>query len=403
MLKHSAKHRQSQRTHQSSSTTWWVTYLQANPLQSAFAVTCTFGGVLLLLFFAQLHAMPDLDLAGASSLLLAVALVGLAFTFFLTVCAFGGGLVLQSYGAEAAALRTGYGALLLHMPVILTCLVCGLVLYFYSFEFLPVNWIILFSIGLGTAFYSWWMPDALDRSPKSRAIYAFAYAWLSLIWVTITSLAFLSFWALSAENIDGNCQQLMRLLSWIFLCIILNFALAQLQHISLGVVLAASTLSAMALFLLSGNGMTVPKAVVRSLGLGEMPVALVVTEAGCQQLNQASGIRVCEVRPNEKSALVCPVLLRSRIGSPYFIGFSPLSPQGAWPANTLPTRTAAVAIPKTEVLSWSLIDTKRAEKQTTQQVASTNGDEQGDASQVVTRWNSTAQGDWLARQCGLPN
>ena len=401
MMKPTPKIRPSQRTHQSSSTTGLVTYLQANPLQSAFAVTCTFGGILLLLFFAQLHAMPELDLAGASALLLAVAAVGLVFTFLPALCAIGAGLSIQAYGPEAAPLREGCFAWLLPVQVIISLAGSGIVWGIYPSEVL-VSSLVLVLMVVAAAFYAWWLPGCLVPDLRTRVAYFFAYAWLSMVYLISVGLAFVLFWALSSQ-VANSQDRVLRLLGWMICCIFLNQLIAQLKYFKLGIDFAAICLSALILFSISNSVMELPKAVVRSLGLGDMPVALVVTEGGCQHLNQASGIKVCEVRANEKSALVCPVLLRSRIGSPYFVGFSPFSPQGAWPANTLPTRTAAVAIPKTEVLSWSLIDTKRAEKQTTQQVASKQRDEQGDASQVVTRWNSIEQGDWLAGQCGLPN
>jgi hypothetical protein len=400
MMKTTPKIRPSQRIYQGNSTAWWMTYLQANPLQSAFAVTCTIGGMLLLIFFAQLHAMPELDLAGATSLLLAVAAVGLAFIFFLTVSAFAGGLMLQSYGAEAAPLREWCGALLLHMPLIFTGLAVWWIWQKDSPDFSCLNLFIPMFVCGGAGIYAWLF--SLKRDWKTKATYALAYVWLSFLSLMIAGTAVLSFVAISTHRAGGD-QQEFQLLLWVVWCIVCNFVMARLKPVRLDGLLVACSLSAFVLLFLSDNGMALPKAVVRSLGLGEMPVVLVVTEAGCQHLNQASGQKVCQVRPNEKSALVCPVLLRSRIGSPYFIGFSPLNPEGAWPANVVPTRTAAIAIPKTEVLSWSRIDAKRAEKQTTQQVASTHREEQGTASQIVTRWNTTAQGDWLARQCGLPD
>ncbi len=345
--------------------------------------------------------MPDLDLAGASSLFLAVAAVGLIFTFLPALCVIGAGLSIQTYGPIAAPLREGRIAWLLPVQVIISLAGSGIVWGIKPSEVL-VGLLVLALMVMAAAFYAWRMPGCLAPDIRTRVAYFFAYAWLSMVYLICVGLAFVLFWALSSQ-VTNSQDRVLRLLGWMICCIFLNQLIAQVKYFKLGIVFTAIGLSALILLSISNSVMELPKAVVRSLGLGEMPVALVVTEAGCQHLNQVSGIKLCEVRPTDKSALVCPVLLRSRIGSPYFIGFSPFSSEGAWPADTLPTRTAAVAIPKTEVLSWSRIDTKRAEKQTTQQVASQKRDEQGDASQVLTRWNSTVQSDWLARQCGLPD
>jgi hypothetical protein len=93
-----------------------VDYLRSHPVQSALVFTNIIGEILLLAFFVQLRVMPELDLAGASAVLLAVALTGLTFAFCLTVCAFAGGVALHNYGREAQALKEGYGALLLVTP-----------------------------------------------------------------------------------------------------------------------------------------------------------------------------------------------------------------------------------------------------------------------------------------------
>jgi hypothetical protein len=143
----------------SKSPKWWVSYLQANPIQSAFVFANVIGGVLLLIFFLQLHAMPELDLAGAVAVFQAVALTGLVFLFFLSISAFAGGLALNSLEVEIIALKKGIGAVLLLMPTIAVIAVT-----FYiakssdSPDFSELNYWILGSVGAGALAYMLWMP-----------------------------------------------------------------------------------------------------------------------------------------------------------------------------------------------------------------------------------------------------
>lgn len=394
---------QTLRSRPSKPSAWWLSYFHTYPIQSVFAITSSIGGLLLLLFFVQLHAMPDLDLAGTSAVLLAVALVGWVLAFFLTVCAFGGGWVLRDYGPEAAALRSGRGGWLLLMPTIACVGVSSWQTWCSDVSDASVlNLTIVGSISLGAVVYAWWLPGGEKRDGKTMFIYGVAYVYLSLIWFMIGGMALLSFMALAGPS--EKLSDELRLLAWVLWCLGCNFVMSRPQYAKLSALFGACTVSMVVLLLFSNNGMALPKAVVRSLGLGELPVALVVTEAGCQYLNQASGQVVCQVTPNEKSALVCPALLRSRIGSPYFIGLSPYTAQGAWPANAdvLPARTATVALPKSEVLSWSRIEPKPADKakpedkthSVTQQVA---------PQPVVTHVHAPASDIWLAQQCGMPD
>lgn len=59
---------------------WCRTRLSAHPFQSLSVLVMTMGGVLILMFFGHLGAMPHLDLGAAGALLAATAVFGLAIT-----------------------------------------------------------------------------------------------------------------------------------------------------------------------------------------------------------------------------------------------------------------------------------------------------------------------------------
>lgn len=117
---------------------------------------------------------------------------------------------------------------------------------------------------------------------------------------------------------------------------------------------------------------------------------MVVTNEGCTYLNKAAGGRiVCRVDPDDKTAVVCPAVLRSRIGSPFFIGLSAYDEDGHWPQLHPPKRLEAIAIPKSAVPSWTQLARTTPLKPAT-----------ASSGAIVTYLDAQDQGAWLREQCG---
>lgn len=257
---------------------------------------------------------------------------------------------------------------------------------------------ILIGVIFGAIIHAWRFICGVNRDVKAMFTYGVTYAYLSLIWLMVAGMAALSYMALSGlgENVITDLYFWL----WMLWCLACNMGMSRPENARIGALLGACVVSIVVLIIFTNNGMAIPKAVMRALGLGELPVALVVTKAGCQHLNQASGQVVCKIQPHEKSALVCPVMLRSRIGSPYFIGLSPYTAQGAWPADALPARTATVALLKSEVLGWSRIEPKLAENKACDSAppsAKTSTAQQA----VVTHLCADEKIAWMQAQCDL--
>lgn len=85
----------------------------------------------------------------------------------------------------------------------------------------------------------------------------------------------------------------------------------------------------------------------------------------------ARGQKVCHFDRPSRVGRVCPVILQSRIGTPYFFELTAFREAGGWPAIppsalveirgedqkiTQPLRYTLIAIPDKEVLSWYQID-----------------------------------------------
>lgn len=67
---------------------WWKKHFKDQPFGTAGKIVSVIGGLFLLAFFWQLGFMPELDLAGTGSILMAVAFVGVVLAVALTDQAF---------------------------------------------------------------------------------------------------------------------------------------------------------------------------------------------------------------------------------------------------------------------------------------------------------------------------
>ncbi|MCX7278137.1 MAG: hypothetical protein NTZ15_12580 [Burkholderiales bacterium] len=108
---------------------WWLQQLRERPLATAGTVASVMGGLLLLVFFCQLGRIPELDLAGVSAILMAVAVVGFALAAALTGCAFGAGLMMRGQEESPNGLGENRALALLIAPGMLSTIAFALHLY----------------------------------------------------------------------------------------------------------------------------------------------------------------------------------------------------------------------------------------------------------------------------------
>jgi hypothetical protein len=393
------QHAFQRRLNSNSAVPWWLKLVHERPFAVAGTVVSVIGGLILLMFFFQLGGMPELDLAGASAVLMAVALVGFALATSLTLSGFCAGLPLrgQNSGLEGSSLRTR--VLFLIAPGIFSF---GLMALYFLFDpssqlpswtaFVPLVLMLLlaFLYSVGSEFFygkeGWRTFYFYKKVLRKVCLFSFD----GLPWVFVTYSLFLTFFMLYPW--DGDTSMFFaKLFLWSFFCYGLNLLVWRSAHVNIFLLLAFCIVFCLLVLLnTTGNWVGFPRAIVGALGLGEIPVKMIVTQDGCSYLNKFAGSRVvCRIEPGEKSAVVCPVLLRSRIGSPFFVGFSAYEPNGQWPRLHLSKPLDAIAILKTDVLSWARLSrVKPPEKEPTKSDA------------IVTYLDLMDKGAWLRDQCG---
>ena len=375
---------------------WWKIHFKDQPFGSAGKIGSVIGGLFLLAFFWQLGFMPELDLAGAASILMAVALVGVVLAVALTSVGFGAGLMLRDLDGSILERRPALILMALPGPV---C-VLALALYFYLRpDGIVPEWAyaLPFAILVGLSIlYAYLNPETKKGLHFTKNLQWFktkrgiGFASFGYFWVLTAFLAFLSYFAIFPR--DGGIDRfLFGLVLWTLWCYASNLVVALATSVNVMAILSASVGIGLSFLLsLTGNGAGFTRAIVRSLGLGEIQVALVVTSDGCDLLNKAAGGRaVCLVEPGEKTAVVCPAVIRSRIGSPLLVEVSPYDKDGSWPMTHPPERLSAIAMPKAEVPTWTKIAPMTKKLYSTTHIGAT-----------VTYLDSDDKGAWLREQCG---
>jgi|GEM_PF-4575544 len=378
---------------------WWLQQAKERPLATAGTVVSTVGGIVLLMFFCQLGEIPELDLAGASAVLMAVAAVGFVLSASLTGCALAAGLILRGNEPKANELRTPKAMFSLALPGWLSTLAVSCYLAWNPKGDIP-NWVFAFPFVLMAVFaciYAFLKTktgvdnEVVKNGGWTKFGRGFGYLAISYFWLLTAASAFITLFAMYPRDGDNN-GFLFGLVLWTTWCYFSNVILVKVMKVNtLALMAGCCAISLVILLSVSGNWAGLPIAVVRVLGLGEIPVALVLTAEGCDHLNKAAGGRqVCRVEAGEKTATVCPAVLRSRIGAPFFIELSPYDEKGYWPQMHPPTRLAAIAIPKSEVPSWSRLTPMSAKEASGSRASDT----------VVTYLDPSAEGSWVYKQCG---
>lgn len=338
----------------------WFTKLKQEPIAFVSKAALAFGALILLMFFADLREWPDLDLSGAASMLWFLAAIG-----FLMV-----GLVmavpllpsLHTKTAPEAWWRTLPHYMSHSLPA--TLFLLGVVTCF-AFDRVPWPWSLLAPVLvlmlLGNV---WWRYSVLKSAgaPTGESLPGlmdFAGDMLigMLIWFVTLLLAMQVILAMYASGTVEGWRLFATALLYIGLIFAVTITMMRAEwrrDWPIGITILLFTVVGPAF--VSQNVMVIPKAAIRAFGLGDRPAKLVVTEAGCEIANQAAGQEVCKVTPGMKTGVICPAILKSRIGGMNLIELSPVNDGGLWPEAA---RHPFIPLKKDDVLSWPRISLPR--------------------------------------------
>lgn len=369
------------------------------------------GGLLILLFFVSIKHFPELDLSGSIALLWAVAVVG-----GFIVLGVGLGAMLPSLmelaceRPEAARDRHAFQQLWCALPgwVILLLFLLQTSGWAHSSV---MDWstdrvtflLVCMSVIVGGVMARRTPASGISsRSTKPTtgwlhgAATGLYLAWACWVWAATLGFATIFLLLIGNSEAISPVRLVSAAMAWLVFVMGMN-ALAIRTGTTRAFLrgVAVAIVAFLGLLLMLGNLSGLAVGVLRTLQQTDLPVRLIVTEEGCELANKAVRNRiVCKLQNGEKLAIVCPVILQSRIGSPFLVEFAPLASDGHWPAKE---GRQPVPIPRDMVRSWPRLDLNQA---------STAGlvDSRATAPTVLS-WiaasNSTEQ-VWLERVCGTP-
>ncbi|KQW45567.1 hypothetical protein ASD88_11740 [Pelomonas sp. Root662] len=343
----------------------------ANPIKVLSVAALLFGGLLLLVYFARIEFLPDINLEAAPSLLYATALMGLLIVSFAAASMVMPGLLLAYWRDDAA--ESHFSDVLI--AAALNALTWGVALS-WLFGQLGGITALCITAALWCASMVLWVRWIASRQPRASGFYRHALNRLGARWLLpaafsallmVTPVAFIFAFGLRGDIVyASNAQAIGRLVLLVLAASTVFISLSQ----SGSRIRTAAFLAALLLFLVfaaTGSFSAASVMVVGKLGLGEYTaVRAVVSGKTCRQINLALGQAVCRETADEDATVICPAVLRSRIGSQALLEFAAMSIERsgtnaslAWQSipeqRDKPVHYRRVVLDKAQLLTWSSV------------------------------------------------
>lgn len=335
-------------------------YAFANPVKTLSVTVLAYGGLLLLVYFARISFLPDVNLDALASVLYAVALVGLLLAGYTATTLVLPGLVLGGCLDDGSLTKPQVAWVATISALVWMLLVIGLL-----FEFGNLVWltsvlmavIALLALGLWRV---WVRPNGGIRQPL----------WAAAMVLVCTVLMTVPMALISALGLHGDLAHSRNWSAAVALsCTAFGIAATALmvgaterpKRWRYALLIAPSML--LVFSMVTGSFSAISVVAVSKLGLGEQHfVRAVVSGKTCKVVNEALGQAVCDPKAEEGAATtICPVVLRSRIGSQVLLEFASLELVIKDGAAQLKWKTAGkdapffarVVLPKEQLLTWS--------------------------------------------------
>jgi len=321
---------------------WLLCFIKENPFKFFSAVVWSAGFVLLLVFFGRIRYMPDMTLSDIASVLYAMASLGLFISFYVM-------FLLAIPGAALSLLKNNlWNVNKAHLFILpfTSSLVLVLALGYYLNLWFSRNLLCLLALvgavililPMFGAFSSCNWPDfefvgsVKDKSLRRGNFKRYYIFSLLEVMALIVIMAFpLFFVILMGTNGDIRTAPDYMVLIVLFLILLAVSVVATLiSSVKPGGALYLSCLVVPLLFFYvmsaTGSFSVIPFMVVRVLNLGEISAArIVVDKKTCDEMNGALGQKVCSPTAGADVASICPVIIRSRIGSQVVLDFAALA------------------------------------------------------------------------------
>lgn len=368
-----------------------VRHCLEHPFRVGVQVTSTFGVVLLAMIFWDIGEMPQVDVASIGPLLGTIALGGLAVTAALSLFAIVGGVVARF--AFTVPQTIGDRWVLANYLVPASLVAASLSIYALAYPKWPKyngsisGWLTATGPAMAVAVVLLRRRALSDWKEAAKAL--LALGWNSAALTVIASLLLVN--VMPAVTYERSSIRLLGIafaLWAIYFAVFVASARRIQEPHQVGTFMVWALAAAMLVMSASGGWMAVAHLMVKRIGWGNIPAKMYVTDRGCEILNRSVGQVVCQRQTGSQAQYVCPVWIRSRIGSPVFVSVSAFSPAGAWPHHE---KFRDVSLPKEDVIVVQRIRPKAAE------LTEVKSPDDPVTHLVVP---PGGKGQWLSEQCG---
>jgi hypothetical protein len=343
-----------------------VDYAVDSPAKTLSLTVLTYGGVLLLVYFARISFLPDVNLEAVTSVLYAVALVGLLLAGYTATTLVMPGLLLGSNLDDGSLTKVQVGLVASVVAVVWIGLVLGL--FSDLGEWFWIGCAVMALLALLAAAWRYRHGWSVDKGSAKQ------WSWAAAMAVVCSALMALPIVLVSVLGMHGD---LAHSDDWKAAVILIFAAIVIAMTAWLVGTMESSKrwkfamlLAPLMLFVVSmitGSFSAISVIAVNKLGLGEQHfVRAVVSGKTCKVVNQALGQNVCDPQAEDDApTAICPAVLRSRIGSQVLLEFSGIKLEGTPTKLTWATPAGIkvdskqepffrrVVLPKEQLLTWS--------------------------------------------------
>jgi len=330
---------------------WVIKFIKENPIKAFSSTTITAGFLFLLIFFGRIEYMPDMVLSDSISVLYAVASLGLLISVYTMFV-----MVMPGFALSAVKNKVWKVS---DLHVCCVSLAASLIWVVWLSWFFETPWIddeniicVVLSTGLIVVFLSWfgvfWSCRKGQGQPgwvKGKVCCLRNPGWFFLGSCAVTfvisvsmilPLFFIGLFGAQGDVRSAVGGDLVLMLALPILAVAGVAALIACVKSEDVVVVAAIVAPLLLVMVLSvtRSFSAIPEMAVRVLGLGEISAArLVVSRETCDEINRGVGQTVCFSVPDERVSVICPVIIKSRIGSQVVLDFAALSVERQHAAN----------------------------------------------------------------------
>lgn len=351
-------------------------YAVDSPAKTLSLTVLTYGGVLLWVYFARINFLPDVNLDAVTSVLYAVALVGLLLAGYTAATLAMPGLVLGVARDGHPAIEDKHVGMVASAGAMAWGVVVAGILYERNCYFWGA---VVVAAILYVAVWQLLGRHQLKQAHKHESVDVEAskstpWLWMLSAGVGCAALMLLPLALLAVLGLNGNLRRAddHSVLLSLFMTVVVIAAAAALlgatkAHKRWRVALLIAPIMLFFTSMLLDSFSAVSVVAVRKLGLGEQYfVRAVVSGKTCKVVNQALGQNVCDPQAEDDApTAICPAVLRSRIGSQVLLEFSGIKLEGAPTKLIWATPSGIkvdvkeepffrrVVLPKEQLLTWS--------------------------------------------------